>query len=268
MDTKKMTIIAVDDEPDALAALTEAIKEALPMVKVAGFGWSEDALNYAKENQVDVAFLDINMGGMNGLTLAKKLKDIYGKTNIVFVTGYDKYAIDAMNLRASGYILKPPNAEQITIEMENLWHPIENKEAGVKITCFGSFGVFINGKPLIFTQAKSKELLALLVHKQGVALTNAEIASVLWENKEDSSSLQSQVRKTQANLIKFLNSSGISDIICKARNSMAVDISKFACDYYDYLKGDTKAVNTYMGEYLSEYSWAEFTTAWLNEKRK
>lgn len=49
---------------------------------------------------------------------------------------------------------------------------------------------------------------------------------------------------------------------------MAIDIEKVSCDYYDYLRGNASAVNTYAGEYMSDYSWAEFTVAYLNKKLK
>ena len=70
-----------------------------------------------KNTPADIAFLDINMRGMTGVELAKKLKDLCPKINIIFVTGYEEYKGDAMDLRASGYILKPVTKEQIDKEL-------------------------------------------------------------------------------------------------------------------------------------------------------
>ncbi|MDR2543758.1 MAG: response regulator, partial [Treponema sp.] len=105
-----MKIIAVDDEQHALKSLQSAIEEALPNCSLSCFNKSKNALEYAKNNRIDVAFLDIEMAGMNGLQIAKSLKEIYGKTCIVFVTGHSHYAADAFALRANGYIMKPVTA--------------------------------------------------------------------------------------------------------------------------------------------------------------
>jgi DNA-binding LytR/AlgR family response regulator len=96
-----MNIIAVNDEQFALKDLQSAIMEALPGITLSCFDTATDAVEHAKTTQIDVAFLDINMGGMNGLQLAKHLKDIYYKTNIVFVTGYREYALDSYTVNAS-----------------------------------------------------------------------------------------------------------------------------------------------------------------------
>lgn len=86
-----MRIIAADDEALALQSLERAIKEAKPEEEIITFQEPEDVLEYAKEHPADVAFLDVEMGTMTGIDVAKQLKKWYPKINIIFVTGYDKY---------------------------------------------------------------------------------------------------------------------------------------------------------------------------------
>ena len=74
----------------------------------------------------DAAFLNIEMPVMNGIELAKRLKDIASNINIVFVTGYSDYAVEAIGMSASGYLMKPVSAEQVKRELENLRNPIKN----------------------------------------------------------------------------------------------------------------------------------------------
>ena len=105
-----MKILCVDDEPLALEMLTEAIEEAQPDADIKPFNKQSELLEEARQNGCDIAFLDIHMRGMNGVELAKKLKEINPKMNIIFVTGYDEYTGDAMRLRASGYVMKPVDA--------------------------------------------------------------------------------------------------------------------------------------------------------------
>lgn len=262
-----MNIIAVDDERPALCVLEEAIMAAVPDCVLDCFLKAEDALAHARQTRIDVAFLDIKMAGMNGLTLAQNLKEIYGKTNILFVTGYQEYALDAYSVGPSGYIMKPAEPEKIALELSRLRDPIETWHTGrVRIKCFGNFDVFVDGKPLLFSRAKSKELLAYLVHKQGTAVSNGEIAVVLWEHADNTPSVQSNTRNAISHLLTTLREAGITDIVRKSRNSIAINVEKASCDFYDYLYGRPGSINTYTGEYMGEYSWAEFTAATLMAK--
>ena len=121
-DTKKervnMHILATDDEQSALNVLVGAIEEAVPMATVHGFRNPLEALEFMKETKCEVAFLDIQMREMSGIVLARKLKEIYPKVNIVFVTGYSQYANEAFAMHASGYVYKPATADKIIVEME------------------------------------------------------------------------------------------------------------------------------------------------------
>ena len=118
--------------------------------------------------------------------------------------------------------------------------------------------------PIKFERAKAKELLAYLVDRKGSGSTTAEISAILWEDKEYNRNLKNQTQKIISCMMKNLKEASIEDIIIKRRNYLAVDINKFDCDYYNFLQEDTFAVNSYMGEYMSNYSWAEFTTANLH----
>lgn len=124
-----MRILAADDEALAREMLTEAIREALPDAEIFDFAKPSQLLEFALENPpCEIAFLDIHMRGMNGVELAKKLKDINPKLNIIFVTGFDQYTGDAMKLHASGYIMKPVTKEKVEAELAELRHPIEPKK--------------------------------------------------------------------------------------------------------------------------------------------
>ncbi len=262
-----MRVIAVDDEVFALRDLKEAIMQAIPDCEPDCFSSPADALRYAEESRVDVAFLDIEMSGMNGLALAKHLKDLNPKTNIVFVTGYRDYSCDAFTLRASGYILKPVKAGEIQSEIENLRYVRADKAEGrLKVQCFGNFEVFWEEKPLNFSRKKTKELFAYLVSHRGAGCTNGEIAAVLWEDFPDSDSLQSNLRNLVSDLSAVLKSVGAEDVLIKSRGSLAVAADRLDCDYYQFYRGEARAVNSYAGEFMSQYSWAEFAIGNLNRR--
>ena len=259
-DKAKMQMIAVDDENAALSVLMDAIAEATTEqysdVHIEGFRSTGEALLYAKEHAVDVAFLDIEMREMTGLELAKKLKGISPKINIVFVTGYSEYMKQAISLHASGYLTKPVRAEDVAEELDNLLHPIEVTEE-ITIRTFGNFEVLCNGKPVEFERSKAKELLAYLVSRGGATVTRKEIAAILFENQESDIKTQDYISKIYRSLRMTLKSIHAEDILIKGRNLYGVDLSKVSCDAMDYLNGLPYAINLFQGEYMSQYSWAE-----------
>ena len=262
-----MNVIAVDDEIFALNDLTEVLEECIADTKITGFSKADEALDYARANSIDIAFLDIEMDSMSGLQLAAQLTQINEKTNIIFVTGYSEYALDAFSVYASGYILKPAEKRSVLKALSNLRYPIDTiNQPKLRVKTFSNFEVYVNGKPLHFPRAKSKELFAYLIHKNGTGCSLRELASVLYEDKEYTSSLQHQLQTIIATMMKALNSDGVGDVINKRYNHLSVDTSKIDCDYYKFLDGDKDAINSYTGEYMMNYSWGEFTIGYLDSK--
>ena len=108
-----MNVICVDDERVALECFEYEARSLKEIAQLNLFDRAEDALNFARENDVDAAFLDIEMPGTSGLLLAKALRDIHPDICIIFVTAYSNYALDAFNADAIGYVLKPYDREAI-----------------------------------------------------------------------------------------------------------------------------------------------------------
>ena len=263
-----MQVIAVDDEKLALENLLQAIGEAAPEAKVNGFVSPEQALEYARESHIDVAFLDIQMGSLNGLEVARALKTLHRSVNIVFVTAYSKYALEAFDLYVSGYLLKPVSTEAVQRALGHLRHPVAEPLAqGLVVQTFGNFEVFVDGQPLRFARSKAKELFAYLIHKRGSSCTTREVAAVLFEDQPYTLSVQRQVQTIFSSMMRTLRAAEVSDCIIKTYNRTAVDVSKVDCDYYRFLNGDIQAVNAYAGEYMTNYGWAEFVVGYLASRR-
>jgi len=262
-----MKILALDDSEPALEMLTEAIREAVPPAEVFPFTKPTALLEFARGTPCDIAFLDIRVWGMNGLEVAAALKKMNPAMNIIFVTAYKQYQGEALDMRASGYVMKPATKEAVQREMENLRHPVDRKAgARIYVQTFGHFEVFAAGRPVAFRLKKSKEALAFLVDRNGASVSAAELAGILWPDREYDRYLQNQTQKIIAEMMKILRENGIAEIIIKKWNQISVDKSKFGCDYYEFLECDAGAVNRYRGEYMFNYSWAEMTTAALSQK--
>lgn len=259
-----MDIIVVDDEELALEGTEMVIQKAVPDANIHAFRSAQEALQYLQNGLCDVAFLGIKMKGINGLELAKAIKELSEEINIVFVTSYTEYAFEAFGLYASGYLLKPVAVEDIKQVMGHLRNPIQQcREKKVHIQCFGNFEVFVDDKPIIFKRAKTKELLAYLTDRKGAACSMAEIRAVLWENAIDNNSQRSHLRNLIHDLKKTLSEVGAEDIIVKGWNFIRLNRSIVDCDYFDFLCQVPSAVNCYRGEYMAQYSWAEPTAASL-----
>ncbi|MGN0813784.1 MAG: response regulator [Candidatus Coproplasma sp.] len=261
-----MNIIAVDDERFALEGLLECIKKVVPDAIVFGFRTPEEALAHVKVRGCDVAFLDIKMRGMTGLTLAKCLKDICPKINVIFTTAYSEYIYDAMkNVRASGYLLKPITEADLKQELDNLRYPLpKSSDKRPFIQTFGNFDVFVDGEAVKFKRAKSKEILAYLVDRKGGMCDFKRIAAVIIEEDGNPIKQSNRISTYVKDLLSDLKAAGIGHIVRKEYGTISLVKEAVDCDYFRALAGDVSAINSYMGEYMYQYSWAEDTrtTRW------
>ncbi len=255
-----MRILCCDDEKLALQMLEMSVKKAKPDADILAFKYADELLEEATANGCDIAFLDIHMRGMNGVELAKKLKEVNPKMNIIFVTGFSDYTGDAMRLHASGYIMKPVTKAKVEEELADLRFPIVPKsDALLRVQCFGNFDVFTpDGKPLRFERSKSKEVFAYLVHRHGSSCTKKEIAAILFEDMPYDNNQQMYVQKIMSALMKSLKAVGAESVIEKSYNNIAVNVNLIDCDYYRFQELDAGAVNAYQNEYMSQYYWADF----------
>lgn len=118
-----LNIIVVEDVPALLKASVSMIHDVVPSAIVNGFESGIDALSYDKIKTVTIAFLDIELDdNMNGLELARRLKQLNPYIEIIFLTNYTDYFEQATYDHCSGYILKPLTRERIRHELENLHH--------------------------------------------------------------------------------------------------------------------------------------------------
>ena len=249
-----MKVLLVDDEKLQLARLEEAVKNVLPTVQIFSYTNPLDALSENKKEKIDIAFLDIEMPKLNGIQLAKSLKNINPKINIIFVTAYDRFALDAMKMRASGFITKPVNDKKVFEEIEGLRYPVQMvSDKKLQVKCFGNFEVFVKGEPLKFAYSKSKELFAYLIDREGAAININELNAILWEEDH-----KSYLRNLISDIQKTLKSVDAEDVFIKRHNECFIDVSKIDCDAYEYKNNNPDAIRMYRGEYMMQYSWPFF----------
>ena len=263
-----MLIYAIDDEPNLLYLLHEAITEAAPEAEVADFSLGSEAVAYMEKNgtRPDVIFSDIRMPGLSGLELAARVKKLSPGTKLVFVTGYN-YALDAYQLHVHGYITKPVEAQRIREELDALFPKQaaseESSPKKLRVQCFGTFEIFWNNQPVSFSRKQTKELFAFLVDRRGALCSTESIMTALWENPVDIKSAKHRVWNLTSDLRASLRAIGMEDVLLSVGKQLAVRTDLLDCDYYEMIKGNASAKDTFRGEYMEQYSWAELTKGGL-----
>ena len=254
-----MIAITVDDERPMLNALTDIVKSSPDIKEVYAFSACSTAIEWISQNSADIAFLDINMRGMGGLALAEKITEIQPDCKIVFCTGYEEYALNAIQLRCSGYLMKPITPEAVQKEIDH----IKSKNPSVSlldVKCFGNFEVLKNGEPLAFKRTKAKELFAVLVDRNGAGMTGKQICAVIWSENTNDVKNMDYLRHLVGDLKKALAQVGAERVFCQDGYNYRIDPTRINCDYHKFLKTGKPQFH---GEYMTQYSWAEDTLSLL-----
>lgn len=254
-----MKILIVDDEEYLREDLRDALERVSPGNEYSFAAEYDGAMKLIDKSAFDIAFLDIQMPGKNGLTLAEVIKKECPRMNIVMVTAYSEYALDALKLFVSGYILKPVMDKDLKEVLDNLRTPIETqeKEKRIVVKCFGNFEIFADGKPMAFNRQREKEMLAYLICLKGASASRNEICAAVFGESMTSEKAIFNFKTIFAALRKDLTRLGFEDILIHSSNSYAIDTNLIKCDYYDYLTGSADEADSYHGEFMNQYSWAE-----------
>lgn len=255
-----MRAIIVDDEPLMLKRFAR-LSENLPDLHLVGrFETAREALAYAQKNPVELAFLDVAMPEMNGIELAKRLREIRKDILIVFVSAYEEYVWDFNQIGGDYYILKPYNRETLEMVLDRLRLLSHRQRKELYIQTFGRFVVLRNGEVVPLT-GKAKEILALVVTKRGREISNEEIYSVIWEGRTYNNVNMGVFYNALARLKASLKKASLEKLLISTSRGQMVDTSLFDCDYYAWKDKNMEQRDRFEGEFLSEYSWGEYILA-------
>lgn len=228
-----LKIAAVDDELHVLERFERIALEVNEVVLCGLFETGEALINYMNEQPLDAVFLDIEMPNVNGLQLSQQILNINESTDIVFVTAFNQFAVEAFELQAIDYILKPMTEERFRKTINRILKikkPVLSSNKPF-IQCFGDFEVFINGNAVVWKNSKAKEVLAFLVHKKGIPVSWEKIADAVWPNY-DYEKAQTNFHATTYLLRKKLAEIGLSHIIENGRGNYKIVIGNVDCDAF------------------------------------
>lgn len=189
MNDMPVKAVLIDDERPALKGLEYMLKK-YPEIAVSGmYNDPITAIHEIGQLKPQVVFLDIHMPQLQGLDAAAMILDASPDSEIVFVTAFDQYAIEAFELSALDYILKPIDQERLnkTIERVIRKYPadLRNDEKRLQIKCLGRLEVvFADREPIKWRSEKTEELFAFLLHNRGKTVLKDEIIEAIWPDTE------------------------------------------------------------------------------------
>lgn len=187
----KYTVVLVDDDRQALEILSYQLNQ-YPEIKIAGcFTEPQAALDTIGKEPPDMVFLDIDMPQIAGIDLAVRINEIQPDIDVIFVTSHSKYALDAFDLNALDYLVKPLNKNRLGKTIQRFLNKkssaSESKDVladTLEIKCFGQFQIKFRGIPLKWRSHKTKELAAFLIHNMDRNISRDEILDTLWPDED------------------------------------------------------------------------------------
>ncbi len=263
-----MYIIGCDNKSSVISKLEKILMDIDPEGEHR-FYTDVQSLISNLDKPVEIAFINMNMTGMDGITLANKITARYPLCNIVFMADEADTQLmsAAFAIHASGYIIKPFTSAKIQdVILHRRYRFPDLSDRPVKVQCFGNFEVYVNGKTVVFKRQKTKMTLAYLIDRRGALCdTNTLVGNIEPECMADNNT-KSKIRVYIGDLIVTFVKLRIDNLILKSSGSFGIDTSLLDCDYYRYLSADPYAISKYSGEYMTGYDFADETRELLRIK--
>lgn len=283
--------VLVDDEQLALQHMKKKLGELGTIEVIHTFSNAESFLIDMEQLDFQVIFLDIEMPGLNGLDLARIIKEWNKNIFIVFVTAYRDYAIQAFELHSIDYLLKPIlkyRLEKTVIRIQEQLQltgkspmSVESTLPNLKINCFDEFIVYFQDEPIKWKTAKSKELFAFLISNLQTYINRDTIIDQLWP-EHDYKKAKIQLHTSMSHLRKLLDSIGYEQVIIFSNQSYALELDTLQCDAIELekiidlypevnpenIQTFEQIVQQYTGDYMEKncYEWATVKAQSIRQK--
>ncbi|MFW6229379.1 MAG: response regulator [Halanaerobium sp.] len=268
--------VVVDDEVHALERIKELVIVAENLTLTGSFQQAENFLEEIEAGTLpEVVFLDIEMPGTNGLELAVNIQDIDQSIDIIFITAYKDYAVDAFELNALDYLLKPITQDrfkQAIARLEDKNDMISNKKGHLKINAFGKFDLIYQDQEfnLDWPTSKCEELFLYLLQQQGEFEASDKLAEELWPDRKPQKAVDI-LYTTVYSLRNIFSEAGFEQIIESKRGyyrlnlnqvqSALIEFEKITAkvkeEYDDSYNQLERLIELYQGNYLEQkdYLW-------------
>ncbi|MGN7762308.1 response regulator [Paenibacillus sp. 22594] len=279
-----MKAILIDDEKPALQHLERLLTKD-GRLKISGkYTSARLGLQHLQQDKADVVFLDIGMPEMNGLEAAEHIAALDRGIQIVYITAYTEYAIEAFEQNAVDYLLKPVTTQRLSKTLERLdsrekqSRVVEETSAdnrSLSILCFKRLEFLDSGelgRKLQWRTSKAQEVFALLLHHRGQWILKDTIVDLVWPAFQPEKAV-TNLHTTVYHIRKLLKIWGLNVLVEFSQERYRLTYEEVSFDVEDFMLGwrgtpietDQEWVNRervlalYRGDYLGEhhYDWAE-----------
>jgi len=291
-----MNVIIVDDDKAMLLIMKKMLKKIEGIDIVNTFNDTRNVIGFIKEFKIDMVFLDISMPEENGLELARKVLETSPSTDIVFTTSHREYAVEAFDICAFDYIVKPVLPERLkrTVKraLEKRAGSVEKvliKEKKLSVYLFGGIDVSSESLGTVkWISAKSLELFVYLLLKEGRNISkNVIIEEIFFDMplKNAENYLKTAIYQIRKSLEPYSS----TPLLISNNGSYQLDFSEFYVDVMDFEKRlskiqkiDSENINEalfieklFVGELLGDrvYYWImsdreKYLNSYLNLSKK
>jgi len=279
-----MNVILIDDEELALNYLEYRLKE-LPDIHIVGKYKDADAGKaHAVSDAVDVVFLDIHLNQINGLELAEQILEKRPSSNVVFVTAHSDYAIQAFELHAFDYILKPVGKDRLAKTLQRVRERIgeraptaatvEPASRELRLRLFQQVGIETGEQltPFRWRTTRAQELFLYLLQHRGQLVRKSALVDLLWPKFEPAKAYSQlytaiyHIRKTLEPFGDHIRLSNATDGYMMMLDNVNLDVDAWENQVAalaplseDAIQDYENLIGRYPGDYLKdcEYWWAE-----------
>ncbi len=190
--------------------------------------------------------------------LREQLAEQYPQLIVLYITQSGENLERILHQRHTLVLLKPYTRGEIEDKLEMVRLLYQNRRKRIYARTFGYFDLFVDGKPVMFKSAKAKELLAMLIDRQGGTVDSDQIIATLWGDRPKDGATQSLCSKLCKTLQQELKEYDIEELLITSRGNRRINLELLDCDLYDLLAGKEDAGKRYYGEYMTEYDWAVY----------
>ncbi|MEC2343100.1 response regulator [Paenibacillus barengoltzii] len=274
-----MKVVLLDDEKPALRVLGRFIGDRNDVQVVGAYTDPTEMLNDVKELMPDLIFMDIEIPEMNGLEIAARLREIQENTEVVFVTAYRQYALEAFRVSAVDYLLKPIDPEMLHHTLDRILKRRVRRTVGTEtgsspgIRCFGGFDITKKTQvPVHFPTAKAEELFAYMLVHRNTTISKWTICDNLWPDISSPENVMHKLHVTMHRMKKTLQEAGIQVRISSLKGYYQMECEE-SCDYFQFEQrvsrelsadqGNPEALMKMLGLYKGplfahrDYPWCE-----------
>lgn len=284
-----MNVVLIDDEQHALDYLEDLLSEYEDVQVVGKYLNPTIGIENILEHDVDLVFLDINMPNVSGMDVAAELKDNNPNLHIVFVTAYNQYALNAFEVDAIDYLMKPVLQERLDKTLSRIKRLKGNEplEAKMRISMFHQLQFILPDSkpvPIQFKMTKVQHLFIYLLHHRSRLVRKDQLIDLLWDDLEEKNAYSQLynaiyiIRKKLMPYQKFVEIVTFPDSYQLDLNNAATDVDEFESTIpalpnltEDTYPAHQQAIDIYTDNFLLDYDymWVEneryrLQTLWVN----